>query len=248
MPYLNNNTTYDTTRSVITGTNSVGTGIQAVGLVGQLSDVPITTTLGVPVGTVITEKQFGNLRMSADRSLNVDIKSADNSGRGVNLTALSEIRVQNTTEAETLQQILDATNALHDDLLAVQPNATPLTDQYSRYVLVLGTTAQNIGTASIALTASTTETTLITGIPGKYCHIRSIIIANTDAGASSRVDLRDTTGGVVVHKWQVPINSTLSLNGGGGVFIPQTGKGNNWTITCGTLTSSILVSVTYEIA
>jgi hypothetical protein len=248
MPYLNNSTTYDTTRSIITGTNSTGTGIQAVGLVGQVSDVPITTNLGVPVGTIITEKQFGNVRMSQDRSLNVDIKSADNSGRGVNLTALSEIRVQNTAEAETLQQILDATNLLHDDLLAVQPIAPPLIDQYSRYVLVLGTAAQNIGTANITLTASTTETTLVTGIPGKYCHLRSIIIANTDAAANSRIDLRDATAGTVVHQWQVPANTTLSLNGGGGVFIPQRGQGRNWTITCGTSASSILVSVTYEIA
>lgn len=59
-PYLYNATTWDRTRSVANATNSTGTGIQAVGLIAQLDDSSPTS---------ITENQFGNLRMSAERGL-----------------------------------------------------------------------------------------------------------------------------------------------------------------------------------
>jgi hypothetical protein len=253
MPSLKDqgSTTYDLTYGVVDGTNSDGTGIRARGLVAQVSEVPIVrsgASLYKPVGTIITEKQFGNVRMSPDRSLNVDIKDADGSGLGVNLTPLSEVPVESDTQLDTLTQILDATNALHDDVLTVQPATAPLTDKYNRYVGVLGTTAKNIGTANVTVTGSTSETTLVTGTPGKYAHIRSITFANTDPTNSSRIDLRDATGGIIVHQWQVPSKSTQSLDGGKGVFLPQTYPGNSWTITCGTAASSILASVTYEVA
>lgn len=55
-----NGTTWDRLRSIINATNSVGTGIAAVGLVAQLDDTSPTT---------ITENQFGNVRMSPTRAL-----------------------------------------------------------------------------------------------------------------------------------------------------------------------------------
>jgi len=58
--YLNNGSSWDRPRSIILGTDSTGTGIQAVGLTAQLDDTSPTT---------ITENQFGNLRIAADRSL-----------------------------------------------------------------------------------------------------------------------------------------------------------------------------------
>jgi hypothetical protein len=57
---LYNSSTFDRTRSIINAINSTGTGIQAVGLIAQLDDTSPTT---------ITENQFGNARLSADRSL-----------------------------------------------------------------------------------------------------------------------------------------------------------------------------------
>ena len=60
--YNFNGTTFDRGRSIINGTDSVGTGIQAVGLVAQFDNTS---------PTAITENQFGNVRMAADRSLHV---------------------------------------------------------------------------------------------------------------------------------------------------------------------------------
>ncbi len=60
IPAVFNGTNFDRSRSVTNATNSTGTGISAVGLLAQLDDTSPTS---------ITENQFGNVRMSADRSL-----------------------------------------------------------------------------------------------------------------------------------------------------------------------------------
>lgn len=59
-PVLYNNSTFDRTRSAINATNSTGTGIMATGILAQLDDTS---------PTAISENQFGNLRMTADRSV-----------------------------------------------------------------------------------------------------------------------------------------------------------------------------------
>jgi hypothetical protein len=64
---VNRHTIYDSAatqwnrgRQVVTGTDSTGTGIAAAGILAQLDD----TSMGT-----VTENQFGNLRMSANRGL-----------------------------------------------------------------------------------------------------------------------------------------------------------------------------------
>lgn len=68
--------TWDRHYSIVNATNSTGTGIAAVGLVGQFDDVS---------PTAITENQFGNLRMSANRNLYVTLRDAAGNERGVNI-------------------------------------------------------------------------------------------------------------------------------------------------------------------
>lgn len=75
-PLLFNGTTMDAGRSIINATNSTGTGIQAVGLVAQFDDAAPTS---------ITENQFGNSRMSANRNLYTTIRDAAGNERGLNV-------------------------------------------------------------------------------------------------------------------------------------------------------------------
>ena len=60
IPLLMNATTVDRQRAVVNALNSVGTGIEAAGLVAQLDDTS---------PTAITENSFGNVRMSPTRAL-----------------------------------------------------------------------------------------------------------------------------------------------------------------------------------
>lgn len=83
-------TNFDRQVSVVNATNSAGTGIAAAGVLAQLDDTSPTS---------ITENQFGNLRMSADRSLLVTPRattptqtSVAGSASSVSLLAASNAR------------------------------------------------------------------------------------------------------------------------------------------------------------
>jgi hypothetical protein len=76
--------TWDRAASVVNATNSTGTGIAAAGLVAQFDD---TTP------TAITENQFGNVRMSANRNLYGTIRDAAGNERGANVNASNQLSV-----------------------------------------------------------------------------------------------------------------------------------------------------------
>src|SRR6185312_13362670 len=82
-----NGSNYDRGRSIVNGTNSTGTGIGAVGIIGQFDDVS---------PTAITENQFGNLRISGNRNLYATIRDAAGNERGANVTASNELVVSDS--------------------------------------------------------------------------------------------------------------------------------------------------------
>lgn len=77
---------YNRMSEVANATDSTGIGIQGVGLIAQFDDTSPTT---------VTENQFGNLRMSAERSLYTEIRDAAGNERGLNVDANGEIGVTN---------------------------------------------------------------------------------------------------------------------------------------------------------
>lgn len=81
---LYNGTTFDRFRSIINANNTIGTGILAAGILSQFDDVAPTS---------ITENQFGNLRMSANRNLYSTIRDAAGNERGANVNASSQLSV-----------------------------------------------------------------------------------------------------------------------------------------------------------
>lgn len=70
--------TWDRSYSVVNATNSTGIGITAAGMVAQFDDVS---------PTAITENQFGNVRMSANRNQYGTIRDAAGNERGANVSA-----------------------------------------------------------------------------------------------------------------------------------------------------------------
>jgi hypothetical protein len=81
---LYNTSTNSRPREVINATNSTGTGIAAAGILGQFDDTSPTS---------ITENQFGNLRMSANRNLYNTIRDAAGNERGANVDASNRLSV-----------------------------------------------------------------------------------------------------------------------------------------------------------
>ena len=98
--WLYNGSTWDRVRSIINATNSTGTGIAAAGLVGQFDDVS---------PTAITENQFGNVRMSANRNLYGTIRDAAGNERGVNVTAGNALVVDGSASTQPVSGTVSIT-------------------------------------------------------------------------------------------------------------------------------------------
>ena len=102
--YVYNGTTWDRQRSAANATNSTGTGLPTAQVVGQFDDVAPTS---------ITENQFGNLRMSANRNLYGTIRDAAGNERGANVTSANALLVAvdgaQATGDTTMQSAVSAT-------------------------------------------------------------------------------------------------------------------------------------------
>ena len=91
------------------------------------------------------------------------------------------------------------------------------------------------------ITASTAETTIVTAVSGHFLDLYGLILANSGATATT-VAIKDSTAGTTRAELFVPAGDTrgfmLPMDSG----IPQASTNNNWTATCGSSTSSLIVT------
>lgn len=119
-------------------------------------------------------------------------------------------------------------------------------DKFGRTVVVGGTIRDLIGTQTTTISASTSETTIVTAAASTFNDIKAIIVTNTSASTITRIDFRDTTAGTVLFSLesvggQQPTGFNL-----GDSRLPQTSVNTNWTAQCATLTTDIRILVVYE--
>lgn len=95
--------TWDRIYSVVNATNSTGTGIQAAGILAQFDDVS---------PTAITENQFGNIRMSANRNLYGTVRDAAGNERGANVNASNQLSVS-VDNSPTITSTAEATSLVY---------------------------------------------------------------------------------------------------------------------------------------
>lgn len=101
-------------------------------------------------------------------------------------------------------------------------------DKFGRQVVLPATIRDLIGTQTTTISASTSETTVVTaGGAGIFNDLLLLVVSNT-SGTAARVDFRDTTGGSVLFSVYVPAGDVRGFSLGG-VVIPQTGTNTNWT-------------------
>ena len=118
-------------------------------------------------------------------------------------------------------------------------------DKYGRQVTIPITIRDLTGTQTTTISASTSETTIVTaGGAGVFNDLVMLIVSNTSASTNTRVDFRDTTAGSVLF--------SLQSNGGQppvgfcpAVAIPQTTANTNWTAQCATSTTDVRIYAVY---
>ena len=121
-----------------------------------------------------------------------------------------------------------------------------IADKVGREAVVLGTVRDLKGIQNTTITASTTETTIVTaGGAGVFNDIVTILVANTSNATNTRIDFRDSTGGTIRFSLQCPGNQTTGFTIPG-ESIPQTTAANNWTAQCATSTTDIRIFALFE--
>lgn len=115
-------------------------------------------------------------------------------------------------------------------------------DIKGRIVTVPQAPRQLVGQQTTTITASTSETTIVTAISGVFADITAFNFSNTGASATA-VSIRDTTSGSILRTFMVPAGDIRGQTYQ--VPVPQTTVNTNWTAQCGTSTSSLIVTVDY---
>lgn len=143
---------------VANATNSTGAGIPAAGILAQFDDVS---------PTAITENQFGNLRMSANRNLYNTIRDAAGNERGANVTASNALVVDGSAVTQPVKETRSTTPS-QSSVSVGSSNTAILASNANR----LGFTIYNEGSAicymKLGATASTTSYTCQIASGGYY--------------------------------------------------------------------------------
>jgi hypothetical protein len=115
-----------------------------------------------------------------------------------------------------------------------------LGDSFGRQVVLPVAMRDMVLTQGTTISASTGETTILTAAPGVFLDLVLLLISNTSAATSTRVDIRDKTAGTVLFSLQSvgganPVGFALPIP------IPQTTENQNWTAQCATSTTDVRI-------
>jgi hypothetical protein len=102
----------------------------------------------------------------------------------------------------------------------------------------------NISSQFTTITASTNETTVATAVAATYLDVYGVIVENTSATAC-KVTFKNSTAGTTMFEIYVPAGDTRGFMLPPGSGFKQAAVNNNWTATCGTSVSSIVISVLF---
>ena len=213
-----------------------------------------TTTLNINTayGTIPATTQLNNAPVSINEIGGTALTAGQKTGaKSIPVVLPSDMmgQVEDQGVKDILYELLMEVRAknVQDGVSPSDTNKYRVRNANGLEVVGIANTRDRIRTAQLTLSASTTETTLIPGDSNVYNDLLAIIVINTSTATNSRVDIRDDTGGAV----KIPL---MSIGGSppvgfslGGVAIPQTTRGANWTAQCATATTDIRLLAIYSI-
>lgn len=200
--------------------NSTGTGLMTSQIVAQFDDAS---------PTAITENQFGNLRMSANRNFYGTIRDAAGNERGVNVTAgnalvsditsiagtaivtggtagsqsVGGIVANNGTINSAVNPILIAGQAVSSENTA---NTTAklsqfVTDLVGKLIVLPYANPENFvsGAITSAMTGTTTTSLIAAPASGLRNYITQITVSNSHATVGTDVIIQDGSGGTTLY-------------------------------------------------
>lgn len=100
------------------------------------------------------------------------------------------------------------------------------------------------GMQSTTITASTSETTIVTAVASTFLDLYGLILTNSSASATV-VTIKDSTAGTTRAVIEVPAGDTRGFMLGAGEALPQATVNTAWTATSSVSVTSLFVSAYY---
>lgn len=100
------------------------------------------------------------------------------------------------------------------------------------------------GVQHTTITASTSETTVITAVASTFLDVYGMIFANSSATATEAT-IKDATAGTTRATVAIPANASAGFMLDAGSAIPQAAVNNNWTVTLADSVTSVFVTALY---
>ncbi len=144
-------------------------------------------------------------------------------------------------------------NAVYNGLIATTANPSAATagntvgamaDKLGRQVVVVGNVRDLKGNQITTITASTSETTVVTAVASTFLDVYGCIVANSSATAAN-VSFKDSTAGTTQFNVYVPAGETRGFMLPSSDGFKQGTVNNNWTATSSASVSSLIISMLY---
>lgn len=108
----------------------------------------------------------------------------------------------------------------------------------------VGATRENKGRQKTSVSNTTGETTIVTAVASTFLDLYGLILANTGA-TTTKVDIRDTTGGSIIATIEVPTLETRGFMLPVDSAVPQATVNTNWTAQCAAATTAMEVTALF---
>lgn len=227
-----NGTTWDRQRSVVNGQDSVGTGIQAAGLIAQFDDVSPGT---------VTENQFAPLRMNSARQIYVDteLPAAAALADGVSPTNIEPrvaadmqgLRSDGTANSDRaiLSKTFDMDTGANTESnvgVTLRKSASGGSTEYGTLASPFQVLNQPISGTALVTYAARITTNATTTPTSSTAYISTISITTETAGTTSTIIIRDKSGtplvlvpsavttvaAITTYNFQSPIKMTSGID------------------------------------
>lgn len=134
-------------------------------------------------------------------------------------------RIDTNNQSPITTNSINTVNALPAGTTLGSP-AMAIGDKFGRQIILNNAIRDTMASQTTTISASTSETTIITAAASTFKDLSALMISNTSATAA-RVDIRDTTAGSVIFQVYVPAGDVR------GITLtspwPQTSVNSNWT-------------------
>lgn len=228
---LFNGTTWDRWREAANATNTTGTGIAAIANLLQFDDVS---------PTAITENQFGNARMSANRNAYTTIRDAAGNERGVNVSAGNALLVDGSATTQPVSQATAANLNVRTDTSGATGAAPPARADYIGG-LVGGATGGFVQGVPVCesqafinmTTATTTELVPLTASRTVHiCHLNILANGTTTVTLKRGTGTNCGTGTTAIGPdWNLTAQVGFAMGSGFGEVLDGRSSGNAICVT-----------------